>query len=330
MDSTADQIRERAKEVSDILDADILLYVGEIDAANIDRLIRMVRAQKNKRPNVALILTTYGGDPDDAYRLARYLKRNYQKFLLFVFGYCKSAGTLIAVGADEVIMSDFGELGPLDIQLLKTDELITTSSLSYYQAMVSLREEAYSMFESHFLEIKSGSNGGISTKTAAEIGTALTIGILAPIASQVDPLRLGEVGRATTIAYEYGSRLSQNDKGIVKLTTGYSSHSFTIDLEEAREILHNVRPPVECEYALEELLFDIVRKPICDDPRHALIKVLYSVPRKGEEINNEPNELDTTNDTTESKGNRPVDASTKRDAKPQTADERALAVGEGQ
>ena len=35
--------------------------------------------------------------------------------------HCKSAGTLLALGADEIIMSNLSELGPLDIQLPDRD-----------------------------------------------------------------------------------------------------------------------------------------------------------------------------------------------------------------
>lgn len=45
----------------------------------------------------------------------------YERFTLFVSGLCKSAGTLVAVGAHELIMSDYGELGPLDVQMPKQD-----------------------------------------------------------------------------------------------------------------------------------------------------------------------------------------------------------------
>lgn len=272
------------KAVSDDLDGDIFLYSGSIDVSNVDKLLTISRSRTDKRPNVALILTTFGGDPDDGYRLARFLKRSYKKVTVFVFGYCKSAGTLVALGADEIVMSDFGELGPLDIQLLKDDELTRTSSLSYYQALLMLRENAYEMFETHFLELKGRSGGGISTKTAADIGTALTIGILAPIASQIDPLRLGEVGLSSQIAIEYGSRICNNLEAIIKLANGYPSHGFAIDLEEAQEVLKCVRQPSDLELAMEKALLRIARAPGTSDVVQCLYPKENAQPGEDNEI----------------------------------------------
>jgi ClpP class serine protease len=41
-----------------------------------------------------------------------------------VSGYCKSAGTLIALGANELAFGEHGELGPLDVQIAKRDEVL--------------------------------------------------------------------------------------------------------------------------------------------------------------------------------------------------------------
>ncbi len=67
---------------------------------------------KPTRENVFFILCTYGGHPNCAYKIARRLQTKYKKFYLYVAGYCKSAGTLIAVGSDEIVMRDSAEFGP--------------------------------------------------------------------------------------------------------------------------------------------------------------------------------------------------------------------------
>jgi IS1 family transposase len=103
----------------------------------------LVCERKPKRDNAILFLTTYGGDPDAAYRLATCLRRNYKKISVYVFGLCKSAGTLAALGADNIVLGDFRELGPLDVQLTKPDELVPTSSgLDIFQAMGVLTNSA--------------------------------------------------------------------------------------------------------------------------------------------------------------------------------------------
>ena len=55
--------------------------------------------------------------------IARFLRGVYESVTVCVFGYCKSAGTLLALGCHEVAMGLRGELGPLDVQVSEKDEL---------------------------------------------------------------------------------------------------------------------------------------------------------------------------------------------------------------
>lgn len=174
--------------------ADIYLYSAQIQSVLVDRFRTLVCERKPKRDNVMLFLTTYGGDPDAAYRLATCLRRNYKKISVYVFGLCKSAGTLAALGADNIVLGDFGELGPLDVQLTKPDELIPTSSgLDIFQAMGVLMNSAFEAFEKYLIEITNNSEGHISAKTSAEIARELAVGLFAPMTAQIEPERLGEV-----------------------------------------------------------------------------------------------------------------------------------------
>jgi ClpP class serine protease len=96
---------------------------------------------RKRRKNAILILVTEGGDPDAAYRIARCFQEHYELFTCIVPGYCKSAGTLITIGAHELVMTDGGELGPLDIQMSKKDELWESQSgLTVAAALNALHE----------------------------------------------------------------------------------------------------------------------------------------------------------------------------------------------
>ena len=253
------------KEVMEDLDADLFLFSGSIDSDSVDQFINTVREKHPKRLNVALVFTTYGGTPHPAYRLARTLKRLYEKFTLFIFGYCKSAGTLVAIGADEIVLSDFGELGPLDVQLLKDDEVIGRSSgLDLQEALGQLNLNIYDIFQDCLLRTLQSGGGAITTKTAADIASSIAIGLISPIAGQIDPLRLGEVARSVRIAKDYGMRLNNSrEMTIHRLVSDYPSHSFVIDYEEAKDLFGDgVRKPKNIhEELLEQWLFNIVRNP---------------------------------------------------------------------
>lgn len=166
-----------------------------------------------KAANSAIVfLTTYGGDADSAYRLAACLRRHYKHLSAYIFGLCKSAGTLAILGADTIVIGDFGELGPLDVQMTKPDELVPTSSgLDIFQALGVLKNSAFEAFETYLIKIIESSEGHISAKTSAEIARELAVGLFAPMTAQIEPERLGEVQRAINVANFYGSRLNRNN-----------------------------------------------------------------------------------------------------------------------
>lgn len=236
--------------------ADIYLFSAPISGPRVDRLREIVSAKSPRADTCIVYLTTFGGDADAAYRLAACLRRHYKLVAFYVFGLCKSAGTLALLGADQIVFGDFGELGPLDVQMTKPDELVSTSSgLDIFQAMGVLTNSAFEAFESYFLKIIENSQGHISAKTSAEIARELAVGLFAPMTGQIDPERLGEVQRAITVANVYGSRLNKGNNlkrgALDKLVQGYPTHGFVIDLEEAKTLFNNVRhaDPLENEVA---------------------------------------------------------------------------------
>ncbi len=118
-------LKEACEQLASAVDADLLYCRSPIyDPCDL-ALRSTICARSRRRKNVVLLLTTNGGSPEAAYRMARSLRRAYPagKFTVIIDWHCKSAGTLLAIGAGEIVMSEFAELGPLDIQLQKPDEL---------------------------------------------------------------------------------------------------------------------------------------------------------------------------------------------------------------
>lgn len=247
-----------AREVSSANDADLLLYSGPISMHGFEHVEEELRARKAKKKNIMLFAMTFGGDAHAAYRIARCIGGHYQRFSMVVTTVCKSAGTLLCLGANELVLSDSGELGPLDVQLRKEDEIYDFgSSLDTMQTLQLLEERALATFRKYVLDIHLG--GQLSTHLAGELSSALTVGLYSELYSQLDPVRLGEVYRTMLIASDYGERLTRRGKNakegaIGRLVGGYPSHEFVIDREEACELFHQVRELTEQELALAELV----------------------------------------------------------------------------
>jgi ClpP class serine protease len=106
---------------------DVFLYNGGIERREDLRFIEFV-AENQKHDDLLLLLVTPGGNPDAAYKIGKYIQSKYANFTCFIPGLCKSAGTLLAIAANELVFAPYGELGPLDVQLTKTDDLFGQES----------------------------------------------------------------------------------------------------------------------------------------------------------------------------------------------------------
>ncbi|MDR4485377.1 MAG: hypothetical protein R3B95_19630 [Nitrospirales bacterium] len=309
------EFSELANKISEANDADILLFNGSLRKPA-DRKIIEDLCRKKCRKNLILILVTDGGSPDVAFKISRCLQDNYDKFSVFVTGICKSAGTLVAIGANEIIMSDFGELGPLDVQLQKADELMETSSgLTDLTALTALQSRAFNMFERYFLELKGRSGGRITLKTAMDVAGNIMVGLYGEIFSQIDPMRLGEISRAMNIGLEYGERLNKKGKNLKEnalatLTGGYPSHGFVIDRCEAKDLFTNLREPTDNEMELALSLGDIAQEE--QDERDIILFLSKDIPInhindtiKNNEGNNGQKESKNTRRSHSQKGKTP-------------------------
>jgi len=81
-----------------------------------EHVLRAIRMTDDDVP-IDLIIHTPGGLVLAAEQIARALKKHPAKVTVFVPHYAMSGGTLIALGADEVVMDEHAVLGPVDPQL---------------------------------------------------------------------------------------------------------------------------------------------------------------------------------------------------------------------
>jgi hypothetical protein len=267
MAETDDKVTKAANALAEKTGSDVYIFNSEIERPHDQELIDCI-SDMPKRKNITLILVTEGGSADAAYRMARCLQENYENFTCIVTGYCKSAGTLLAIGANRLVMTDSGELGPLDVQMTKKDELgEAQSGLTVTSAISALHERSFSAFEHFFLAIKRRSGNRITFKMATDIAANLTGALFAPIFQQIDPILVGESYRATSIALFYGMRLdavSYNLKDgscLDTLISRYPHHGFVIDRDEARGLFKRVRKPSDLEAHLINLLAEAAIVP---------------------------------------------------------------------
>lgn len=280
--------RDNIVEFSEKNGVDIFVYSGEI-ARGLDlEFIRFVNDLK-KQDNVLLILSTNGGDPDAAFKVSRYLQKRYDRFSVVIGGLCKSAGTLLALGAHEIVLSPYGELGPLDVQTTKEDKIVEMQSgLNISEALTALEQRARVLYNEIILDIINASSGIVSFATASKAASEVLGALYGPIFGRFDPEDIGNRSRSMRIASDYGMRLASESKNIVPynievLAQTYPTHSFVIELEEAQGLFVNARETTSFEVALIESIGDNARR----QPQRGERPLMSCLSHKEDEENDE-------------------------------------------
>lgn len=101
------------QETMSILGIPIARYISIEDS---ERILRAIHLTPPDMP-IDLILHTPGGLVLAAHQIARALTRHQAKVTVFVPHYAMSGGTLLALAADEIVMSPNAVLGPVDPQV---------------------------------------------------------------------------------------------------------------------------------------------------------------------------------------------------------------------
>jgi len=135
--------RQEIIKKAQLTDTPLICYIAGIRALiSRDDVIGFMEMLHNikKGTDLDLLLNTPGGDIDTAEKLISLLHAwvgDDHRLRVIIPDYAKSAGTLMALGASKIIMSDSSELGPIDPQVVLNDgkgNQIPHSVLHYLQA----------------------------------------------------------------------------------------------------------------------------------------------------------------------------------------------------
>jgi ATP-dependent protease ClpP protease subunit len=136
------------KSIEEEWDCRLICYVsGKAAAIDRDDIVGFMEMLHNIEPeaNIDLLLHTRGGDVDAAEKMMTLVQATVGagKFRVIIPDFAKSAGTLMVLGADTLIMSDSSELGTIDPQIWSHDQdgkEICHSVLSYLDAFTTYSE----------------------------------------------------------------------------------------------------------------------------------------------------------------------------------------------
>lgn len=109
------------KQIGQLRNSSVICYItGDRDnistrvAPDIIRVFFRHLEQIGEKERIDLFLYTRGGDVLTPWRLVNLIREYTPNFSVLIPFRAYSAGTLIALGADEIVMGKMGELGPID------------------------------------------------------------------------------------------------------------------------------------------------------------------------------------------------------------------------
>jgi len=190
---------------------------------------------------IALVIDSHGGLAEDAYEVGKILQRHCGGFVAIVPRHAKSAATLLSLGADEIVLGMFGELGPLDVQIRDDDREEWISGLDEVQALERLHAFVMSALDQSMLTICQRTQRKVAA-TLPQV-TRLITQMTKPLFENIDVLRYTQMSRSLKVGEEYAKRLlarrfnkSEAARIARNLVENYPTHSFVIDFDEATEL----------------------------------------------------------------------------------------------
>lgn len=193
-----------------------------------------------KCKKISLFLYTSGGDMLAPVRIVKLIRNHCEEFEVLAPYKVHSAGTLICLGADKIVMGKLGELSPVDPS---TGHPFNPSNPSNPQQKLEISVED---LNSYFLFAKE--KAGVKDDQMNEAYKLLV--------EKIHPLSIGNAYRAYRMAKMLTERLlslhmdlekdKDKVKKIVKEITGdITIHAYPIDREEAKELGLNIENPTD-------------------------------------------------------------------------------------
>lgn len=207
-----------------------------------------------KTDNIDLFLYSAGGDTMVPWRLVSMIREYCDKFSVLIPYKAHSAATMIALGADEIVMSDLSEISPIDPS---TANVFNPSDPQNPQNKIPISVEdvmAYFDLAKNKFGIKSDDDLAKIFNKFVESNP------------QIHPLALGNVNRTHNLIRMLAKRLLKSHKSPIKedeiekivdyFTEKLYSHQYFIGRKEAKEDL-GLKTVVDANDVLSKAMTDL-------------------------------------------------------------------------
>jgi hypothetical protein len=212
-------------------------------------------------PKLSLYLYTRGGVTMTAWTLVNLLRHFCRELEVIAPSKCWSAGTLICLGADRIVMTRQATLGPIDPSVDTPLNPIAEGAVPNQRTRVRLSVEGLDGFVRFAKE-------EVGMKQGQFLGPIIT-----KLMDQVHALAIGEAYRVRAQSRMLGKRLLERqmmgqeediERVLRFLCSESGSHDYTIDRREAKnELKLKVDQPTDAEYRLVKDIYDSISDELC-------------------------------------------------------------------
>ncbi|MCL1851418.1 MAG: peptidase [Peptococcaceae bacterium] len=211
------------KRIEELRESKVMVYVSQAPLDD-NVLVPMYRELSHigHVDRLDLVLNSYGGNIDTPYKLVKMLREFCRELTVIVPVAAKSAASMIALGADQIIMGPFAELGPIDPVVrhpVYPDNWISVQAVQY----------SFDFFDRM-----------VDQYTPEQIELCLRL------FQKIDPWLLGDYAKMLKSSQQYAELLLSEymckDKPqlvepiVAKLINGYYSHGYPITRVEAADL----------------------------------------------------------------------------------------------
>lgn len=133
---------QRLSEIEEHVDADAIAILSPI-AWGLEHHVRMaVEPRENRRSTLLVLLDTTGGVVEVVERIVRVLRTHYREVRFLIPDRALSAGTILAMSGDAILMDYHSVLGPIDPQVERAGKLVPALSyLHQYEVLQAKSRE---------------------------------------------------------------------------------------------------------------------------------------------------------------------------------------------
>ena len=255
--------KELYEKLQDIRCRPVIAYVtsirpgmsGQMAQDCIPYIIEQIESISQEYFAVDFLIISNGGDPIAAQRIVSILRERFDSISVLVPYVAFSAATVLALGADEIIMHPYSNLGPVDPQL--------TVAHPNRQSSIAFSSEDIR----NYIEFVKNDLGMTDQSSLAKALESLT--------SEVGALSMGSSKRSQQLTLSLSEKMlmtHMDDKGRAAtiaqiLNSNFFHHGYAVSRAEAKEIgLQVTEPNTDVETILWDIWKDFDAEMNCSQP----------------------------------------------------------------